>query len=136
MNWKFFGKIHAWIYTASGGRFGANAGPLKIALVTTTGRKSGKQRSVPIASYPYKDSVAVSASNSGQSSHPAWFLNMQANPEVTVQLGTDKYSAIAEVVADEQRDELWAIATKINPHQKEYRAKTDREIPLVWFRRV
>jgi len=136
VNWKFFGKLHAWLYSASGGRLGSNAGPLKIALVTTTGRKSGKQRAVPIVSYPYKDSVAVSASNSGQSKHPAWFLNMQANPAVMVQLGTEKFSAIAEVVPDSERNELWILVTDMNPHQKEYRANTDRDIPLVWFRRA
>ena len=61
-------------------------------------RKTGKKRTVPIACYPYRDSVAVSASNSGLESHPAWYLNMQANPRVTVQLGKETFEALAEKV--------------------------------------
>ncbi len=136
MNWKLFGKVHGWLYRISGGRFGARMGWIDVALVTTTGRKSGEARTVPIACYPYKDSIAVSASNSGMASHPAWFLNMQANPEVSVQLGQEKYSAVAEVVPDDEREALWKIVTEINSHQQDYLEQTDRKIPLVWLRRV
>ena len=88
-NWKYFGKVHAALYKLSGGRFGDRMGWIDVVLVDTVGRKTGKKRTVPIACYPYRDSVAVSASNSGQERHPAWYLNMRATPEVTVQLGRD-----------------------------------------------
>ena len=100
-NWKYFGKFHKQLYKLSGGRYGARMGWIKVALVDTVGRKTGKRRTVPIACYPYKDSVVVSASNSGQEAHPAWYLNMQANPQVTVQLGTQRYAALAEDVPEE-----------------------------------
>jgi deazaflavin-dependent oxidoreductase (nitroreductase family) len=111
-------------------------GWIDVVLVETTGRKSGKLRTVPIACYPYKDSVAVSASNSGQETHPAWYLNMQANPRVKLQLGTEHFDATAEDVPAEEREALWEKVVKINRHQGEYLAKTNREIPLVWFRKA
>jgi deazaflavin-dependent oxidoreductase (nitroreductase family) len=135
-NWKYFGKVHGLLYRLSGGRFGDRMGWIKVALVETVGRKSGKLRTAPIACYPYRDSVVVSASNSGQESHPAWYLNMRANPEVTVQLGRERYRAVAEEVPDEEREALWKTIVDMNKHQGEYLAKVERKIPLVWFRRV
>lgn len=134
-NWKYFGKFHKQLYKLSGGRYGARMGWIKVALVDTVGRKTGKRRTVPIACYPYKDSVVVSASNSGQEAHPAWYLNMQANPQVTVQLGTQRYAALAEDVPEEERDALWLQIVEMNKHQGEYLDKVTRKIPLVWFRR-
>ena len=136
INWKYFGRVHKLLYKLSGGRFGARMGWIDVALVTTTGRKTGKQRTVPIACYPYRDSVAVSASNSGMESHPAWYLNMLANPRVTVQLGKQTFEAMAEEVPADEREALWATVVKINKHQGEYLAMVEREIPLVWFRRL
>ncbi|MEM1154857.1 MAG: nitroreductase family deazaflavin-dependent oxidoreductase [Pseudomonadota bacterium] len=136
MNWKYFGRAHKWLYRISGGRYGAKMGWIDVALVTTIGRKSGKVRTVPIACYPYRDSVAVSASNSGMETHPAWYLNMKAEPRVTVQLGKEQFPAIAEEVPMEERDSLWQTVIKINKHQGEYRESVTREIPLVWFRRL
>lgn len=135
-NWKYFGKVHGLLYRMSGGRFGDRMGWIKVALVETVGRKSGKRRTAPIACYPYRDSVVVSASNSGQESHPAWYLNMQANPQVSVQLGRERYRAVAEEVPDEEREALWKTIVEMNKHQGEYLAKVERKIPLVWFRRV
>lgn len=135
-NWKYFGKVHGLLYRVSGGRFGDRMGWIKVALVETVGRKSGKRRTAPIACYPYRDSVVVSASNSGQEKHPAWFLNMQANPDVTVQMGKERYQAVAEEVPDEEREELWKTIVDINKHQGEYLASVERKIPLVWFRRI
>jgi len=136
MNWKYFGRVHKLLYRLSGGRFGARMGWIDVALVEAVGRKSGKKRVVPIACYPYRDSVAVSASNSGMETHPAWYLNMQANPNVTVQLGKERFEAVAENVTADEREALWATVVKINKHQGEYLDMVKREIPLVWFRRV
>jgi deazaflavin-dependent oxidoreductase (nitroreductase family) len=134
-NWKYFGRVHKVLYKLSGGRYGTRMGWIKVALVETVGRKTGKQRTVPIACYPYKNSIVVSASNSGQETHPAWYLNMQSNPEVTVQLGRERYQAIAEDVPEDERDALWQKIVEMNKHQGEYLDKVERKIPLVWFRR-
>ena len=135
-NWKYFGKALKVLYRLSGGRYGASMGWIKVALIDATGRKTGKQRTVPLACYPYRDSIVVSASNSGQESDPAWYLNMQANPQVTVQLGRERYAAVAENVPEEEREELWPKIVEMNKHQGEYLEKVTRKIPLVWFRRV
>jgi len=135
MNWKFFGKMHGAIYRWSGGRIGARMGWIDVALVETLGRKSGERRVAPIACYPYRDSIVLSASNSGMDRHPAWYLNMQANPSVQVQFGREHFAAVAEEVPDEEREALWQKIVEINHHQGDYLAKTARKIPLVWLRR-
>ena len=136
INWKYFGRVHKLLYRLSGGRYGARMGWIDVALVTTTGRRSGKPRTVPIACYPYRDSVAVSASNSGMERHPAWYLNMRADPRVIVQLGRERFQAVAEEVPAAEREALWQKVVEINKHQGEYLEKVSREIPLVWFRRL
>jgi deazaflavin-dependent oxidoreductase (nitroreductase family) len=136
MDWKYFGKVHSLLYRLSGGRFGARMGWIDVALVEVVGRKSGKLRTVPIACYPHRDSVVVSASNSGMERHPAWYLNMKANPEVMVQLGRERFAAMAEEVPDEEREALWEEIVKINKHQGEYLSNTERRIPLVYLRRL
>jgi deazaflavin-dependent oxidoreductase (nitroreductase family) len=136
LNWKLFGKVHAFFYRLSGGRLGSRMGWIDVALVETVGRKSSEVRRVPIACYPYRDSIVLSASNSGKATHPAWYLNMQANPAVSVQLGTEHFQAIAEDVAEEEREALWQVIVKLNKHQGEYLALANRKIPLVWLRRI
>ena len=136
MNWKHFGRIHKLLYRGSGGRLGARMGWIDVALVEALGRKTGKPRTTPLACYPYRDSIVVSASNSGLDKHPAWYLNMKANPQVTVQVGRERFAAVAEEVPDEERQALWETIVEINHHQGEYLANTARKIPLIWFRRV
>ena len=134
--WNYFGVAHKALYKLSGGAMGARMGWIDVVLVETIGRKTGKKRTVPIACYSYKDSVVVSASNSGSDKNPAWYLNMLAHPDVAVRLGKEQFKAIAEVVPDEEREALWKQIVNNNKHQGEYLEKTNRKIPLVWLRRV
>jgi deazaflavin-dependent oxidoreductase (nitroreductase family) len=136
MNWKYFGKFHEAVYRLSGGRLLARMGKLEAALVETTGRKSGKPRAIAIICYPYKDSIVISASNSGMDRHPAWYLNMQANPRVRVQRGAEHFEAMAEDVPAAEREALWQQIFAVNDHQREYQTATSREIPLVYLRPV
>lgn len=135
-NWKYFGKVHKVLYRLSGGRLGTRMGWIKVALIDTVGRKTGKKRTVPLACYPYRDTIVVSASNSGQESHPAWYHNLKAHPEVMVQVGKERFRAVAEDVAEDEREELWTTIVAMNKHQGEYLETVSREIPLVWFRRL
>lgn len=135
MNWKYFGKVHKALYRLSGGRLGARMGWLDVALVETTGRKSGKPRIAPLACYPYRDSIVVSASNSGLETHPAWYLNLLSDPNAMVQLGRERFRAIAEEVPEEEREAVWRDIVAANSHQGDYLANTKRRIPLVWLRR-
>jgi len=134
--WKYFGRAHKHIYQWTGGRLGSRMGWIDVALVETIGRKSGQLRCIPIACYPYRDSIVVSASNSGKETHPAWYLNMQANPSVAVQEGRERYQAVAEDVEEGERAALWETIVKINRHQGEYLEMAERKIPLVWLRRA
>lgn len=135
MNWKYFGKVHSLLYRISGGRLGANMGGLNIVLVEMTGRKTGKKRKVPIVCYPYKDSVVISASNSGMERHPAWYFNLKANPNCHAWLGEDHFDATAVELSQEEGEILLPDIFDINPHQRQYRETTTREIPLVWLQR-
>ncbi len=134
-NWKYFSKVHKTVYRLSGGLLGSRLGGVNMALVSVKGRKSGQVRTTPIACYPYKDSVAVSASNNGLDKHPLWYLNLKANPEVVIQFRRDRYRAIAREVSGEERDKLWEIVIKRNPAQADHQSHTERLIPLVWFER-
>ncbi len=134
--WNYFGVAHKAVYKLSGGRLGAHMGWIEVALVETVGRKTGKKRTIPIACYPHKDSIVVSASNSGSDKHPAWYLNMMANPQVSVRRGRDQFQACAELVPDDEREALWEQIVNNNKHQGEYLEQTNRKIPLVWLRKV
>ncbi len=136
MNWKYFGKVHSALYRISGGRFGAKMGAIDCVLVETIGRKSGQKRIVPIACYPYKDSVVISASNSGMERHPAWYYNLTAKSECTAQLGRDRFQAQVIELPKAEADALLPGIFKINPHQREYREQMQREIPLLWLKRI
>jgi len=135
-NWKNFSKVHKTLYRLSGGRVGARLGGIDMALIEIVGRKSGQLRTTPLACYPHHDSIAVSASNNGLDKHPVWYLNLKANPEVTVQFGRERYKALAEEITGEARDTLWQKVIELNPTQAEHQRHTERLIPLVWFKRL
>jgi proline iminopeptidase len=101
-------------------------------LLTTTGRKSGEKFIFPLF---YGDveggSYVVIASKGGAPKHPNWYLNLVANPEVEVQVGTKKMKARARTVTGPERAALWAKALEFWPPYAEYQTKTDREIPVV-----
>jgi len=129
---KLFVKGHVWLYQSSGGRRGATMGGRKILLLTTTGSKTRKQRTVPVVPFFDGGETYVIASMGGAPEHPAWYKNLRANPEVGVQVGPDQWKARA-VVVDEgaDRDRLWnKIATEM-PNFGEYQKKTTRVIPVV-----
>jgi deazaflavin-dependent oxidoreductase (nitroreductase family) len=129
---KLFVKAHVWLYSSSGGRRGASLGGLKVILLTTTGKKSGQARTVPVVPYHDGGELYVIASMGGSPQHPAWYGNLRANPAVGVQVGPDKWRARAEVVPEgSERDRLWKGITSQMPNFGEYQKKTTRVIPVV-----
>jgi deazaflavin-dependent oxidoreductase (nitroreductase family) len=129
---KLFVKGHVWLYQTTGGRRGATMRGQKILLLTTKGRKSGQERTVPVVPYLEGDDVYVIASLGGAPQHPAWFHNLSANPDVGVQLGPDHWRARAEVIPEgPERDRLWKAITDLMPNFGEYQKKTSRVIPVV-----
>ena len=96
-------------------------------LLTTTGRKSGKQLTMPlIYGVDGKDYVIV-ASKGGAPEHPAWYLNLQANPQVDLQVADKKCRAVAQTATGEERKHLWDMMTKVYPPYPDYQTRTTRE---------
>jgi deazaflavin-dependent oxidoreductase (nitroreductase family) len=100
-------------------------------LLTTTGRKSGEKFIFPLYYGKTGDSYIVVASKGGAPQHPGWYRNLGANPDVDVQVGTQKFKARARTAAGEERTRLWQEALKFWPPYAEYQRKTEREIPVV-----
>jgi deazaflavin-dependent oxidoreductase (nitroreductase family) len=120
-------------FRANGGQLlsGPMAGS-KPMLLTTAGAKSFVERTVVIGWRPYGDRFAVIASNNGAPLNPQWFLNLQANPVATVEVGTDKFSVKARVADSAERAEL----VKIIDYYERQQALTSREIPIVILEKV
>jgi deazaflavin-dependent oxidoreductase (nitroreductase family) len=133
---RLFIAGHVRLYRMSNGRFGSSISGLPVALVTTTGRKTGKARTVPVASFEDNGDVLVIASFGGAPQHPAWFNNLVAKPDVTVQVGSRVYPARAEVVTGPERERLWKMVVDRAPNFGEYQKKTTREIPVVRLKAV
>ena len=108
---------------------------IQIVRLTTTGRKSGKPRSVLINAFPVDDKHVIVGSNAGDDSHPLWYLNLKANPAVTVDLAGSQFTAVARDTQGEERDRLWTEVIAADPSYAEYRKRTKRLIPLVVLER-
>lgn len=100
-------------------------------LLTTHGRKTGQLRRTALIYGMDGDNIIVVASRGGHPKHPAWYLNLVANPEVEVQIGADKFTARAHTASPEEKARLWPIMASIWPGYNDYQKKTDREIPIV-----
>jgi deazaflavin-dependent oxidoreductase (nitroreductase family) len=128
---KLVTTIHVWLYRSSGGKRGARMAGQDVVLLTTKGRKTGAERTVPVMSFADGADRVVVASAGGAPTDPAWFLNLQANPEVSVQLGPELYTAKAVVVEAQERERLWKKVVSEAPQFGGYEKKTSRLIPLV-----
>ena len=123
--------LHARVYRSTGGRLLGRLGHLEQVLLTTTGRRTGAPRTVPLAATLVGSSIVLVASDGGAPGHPAWYLNLTAEPEVVVQRGRRAAAMLARVAVGPERDVLWAAVVKNNPGYARYQEKTPREIPVV-----
>jgi deazaflavin-dependent oxidoreductase (nitroreductase family) len=105
-------------------------------LLTTQGRKSGQWRRTALIYGKHGSSYLLVASQGGAPTHPAWYLNLTANPEVEVQVGAEKFTARARTATEQEKPELWAAMTAIWPDYDQYQTKTERPIPVVVLDRV
>lgn len=120
---------HMWDSSVVGG-----PGVIPCLLLTTVGRKSERIRLHPLIYGKENEGYVIIASKGGSPSHPAWYLNLEADPQVTIQVGPDIMKAKAEVVEGEQREVFWKNMIKIWPPYDDYQKKTDRNIPVVLLR--
>jgi deazaflavin-dependent oxidoreductase (nitroreductase family) len=125
--------IHTFVYRATGGRIGHTAPGLPtMLLLDHVGAKSGTKRTSPLLYMPDGENVFVVASKGGFPKHPAWFHNLKASPDTTVQIGRERRAVHARVATPEERKRLWPIAVKTYPGYANYQARSKgREIPLV-----
>jgi deazaflavin-dependent oxidoreductase (nitroreductase family) len=133
---KTMNTIHRSLLKLTGGRAGWNVSNMPVLELTTTGRKSGQQRSVMLTS-PVQDgeSIVVVASRGGDDQSPAWFLNLRDNPDVEVALqGKPKQRMRAHIATPEERARLWPLVTADHKNYAGYQTRTEREIPLVLLR--
>ena len=107
-----------------------------ILILFTTGRKSGEQRSHALIFREHGDAYLVVASKGGADAPPAWFVNLQADPNVEVQVKGDRFRATARVATPEEKPGMWAKMTEVWPDYDQYQTKTDREIPVVVLERA
>ena len=130
---KTMNVLHKVVLKVSFGKIGWNAGGMPALELTTTGRKSGQPRAVMLTSPLQEgDTVVIVASKGGEDTHPAWYLNLVAKPEVEVSLaGAPKRAYIATVADAETRARMWPIVETTYTGYAGYQKKTDREIPLV-----
>lgn len=134
---KVMSPFHNLVYRASGGRWMAKMSGLPVLQLTTTGRKSGKTRTAPLLYVEDGDAFVVIASFGGQPNHPAWYLNLQANPSATVQIGAETIDVRAEDTEGDERTRLWNRVTEASSAGYDgYQQKTDREIPVVMLHRA
>jgi deazaflavin-dependent oxidoreductase (nitroreductase family) len=120
-------------FRANGGNI---PGPNQLLLLTTTGAKSGKPRTSPLAYSTDGDRYIVAASKGGAPTNPDWYHNLVANPVVTVEVGAETFEARAVVVEEEERERLYARHAELMPGFAEYTTKTERRIPIVALERV
>jgi len=130
-----FGEEHVQKYRETDGEVGYLWNGAPCLLLTTTGRKSGEPRTVPLIFGPDGDDCILVASKGGAPDHPLWYKNLDANPTVQVQVKGDKYTATARTLEGEERDRAWGIATSVWPNYDEYVTRTTRVIPVVVLER-
>ncbi|NIH79074.1 nitroreductase family deazaflavin-dependent oxidoreductase [Amycolatopsis viridis] len=132
-----YGDEHVRRYEETDGEVGhdwENGAPTLI--LTTRGRKTGQERKFALIYQEHEGAYALVASNGGAPRHPGWYLNLQAHPEVKVQVKADKFTARARTATDAEREALWPKMTAVWPAYDEYQTKTDRKIPVVVLERV
>ena len=129
---KAMSHLNTWIYRVSGGRIGATwprGG--QILLLTTVGRKSGTRRTTPLVYLRDGNDVILIGSQGGMSKHPLWYLNLEANPDCEVEIGSVRTLMRARRVTDDEKAGLWPRITAMNKDFDDYQARTERNIPVL-----
>ena len=131
-----FGEEHTRKYRETGGKVGHEWRGTQTLLLTTTGRKSGTPRELPLIYAPWNGAYLIVASKGGADLPPAWFLNLEADPQVEVQVKDDRFPAKARIATSEEKAEMWPAMTKEWPAYDDYQKKTERQIPVVVLERA
>ena len=135
-NYLWFSKLHVKVYQGTGGRIGHKLWH-PMVLLHTIGARSGLVRTTPVQYYPLDDNgIIILASNNGQPKPPAWWFNIKAKPEFTIQVGSEKRRVYAEIVNADRRQQLWPQMRNQNSHIDGYVEKSGRDIAVILLRTV
>jgi deazaflavin-dependent oxidoreductase (nitroreductase family) len=129
-----FAGVHTFLYRTTGGRLGQDIPGIrgKMLLLDHVGAKSGTRRTAPLLYFPDGDDLVLVASKGGFPKHPAWYHNLMANPDTTVQVGGERRAVHARVAGPPERERLWPLAVKQYRSYDDYQARSKgREIPMV-----
>lgn len=129
---KAMNALHRPLFDLTGGRVGGRVMKMTALKLTTTGRRSGQPRTVMLTAPVCRDDeIVLVASKGGNDEHPAWYLNLVANPEVTIEMAGRTLQATARTATDEEKAELWPAITSAYAGYAGYQRRTDRDIPVV-----
>ena len=129
-------RSHIRRYVETDGKDGHRWRGVTTLLLTTRGRNTGKLRRTALIYGRDGDRYLVVASQGGAARNPNWYLNLDANPDVFVQVGAEKFAARASTATPEEKPGLWKIMTSIWPEYDQYQARCARDIPVVILERV
>jgi deazaflavin-dependent oxidoreductase (nitroreductase family) len=122
-------------FRSNGGQMSGNFATMPLVLLHTTSAKTGQERTIPLAHMRDGDRVLIFASKGGNPKHPDWYHTILANPNVTVEVGTETFEAEAVVLTGEERDQLFAKQAESQPVFAEYQTRTERQIPVIALNR-
>lgn len=136
MDMSLFGDDHVRLYRETNGEQGYLWNSAPILLLTTTGRASGRPRTIPLIFIEDGEAPVIIASKGGAPDHPAWYKNLAADPRVQVQIKGDRFEARARTLQGPERDRLWSRALEVWPQYASYQTATARQIPVVRLERA
>ena len=128
---RFIGRLHAWLWRLTRGRFVDGIGAAPFLLLTTKGRNTGRSRTTPVLYLEDGGDLIVVASFGGNDLHPAWYLNLQDGPEAEVMIGRERRRVSAQEISIDQKKLIWPRLVKLYPQFDVYQQRTSREIPLM-----
>jgi F420H(2)-dependent quinone reductase len=133
VKWIFrqFIRLQVYIYRRSGGKRMGRIRGMPVLLLTTVGRKTGKQRVTPVMYMRDENSYVIVAANAGARRNPSWFANLQANPQTTIEVDDITTTVMAHKASKEEKGQLWPRFVEQAPFLEGYRKKTTRDIPII-----
>jgi deazaflavin-dependent oxidoreductase (nitroreductase family) len=124
-------RVHRWLFRISSGRIGKRSNGFRVLLLTTRGRRSGAERRAALQYLPHRDGWAVVASHVGEDRDPAWWLNLQANPDAEVLVDGLRRPVRGRAATDDERMALFGKFAEVDAAYTDYAERTSRVIPVV-----
>jgi deazaflavin-dependent oxidoreductase (nitroreductase family) len=133
---KWFMVINSSFLRLSRGRIGSKLGTQTVLMLHTVGRKSGQERTIPIAYFDYESQYLIVASNWGKDKQADWYLNLKKNSRAQLEINSQLIPVVAREAEGEEYNHLWKFATERHPPYLKYQQMTTRYIPIMVFERI